>query len=162
MWAISNERTIVIKQAASPPPQKRHGRPARPVFTSLLMHGQTFTHRGNQSLVTRVDDDKDLTLLAETCANILREYEDYMARQNGRGSSRPRVLTRTARPKSPFSVSVRNCSSSYLRVISLLSVLLVVGAFAFAQDSDVDNIHVSPRIEPTNIDPAAAIVSQSL
>src|ERR1700730_293533 len=110
MWAISNERTNCIKQAAFYQSQKRHGRTARPVFTSLLMHGQTFTHRGNQSLVTRVDDDKDLTLLAETCANILREYEDYMARHNGRGSSRPRVLTRTARRKNPFLVSARNCS----------------------------------------------------
>src|SRR6202043_675854 len=90
-------------------------------------------------------------------------YEDYMARQNGRGSSRPRVLTRTARPKSPLSVSARNCSLPSLpHVITLFALLLLFGAFAFAQDSDVDNIHVSPRIEPTNVDPAAAIVSQSL
>src|SRR3984893_11144330 len=164
MWAISNERTNCIKQAAFHPSQKRNLRTARPVFTSFLTHGQTFTHRGNQSLVTRVDGDKDLTLLAETCANILREYEDYMSRQSGLGSSRPRVLTRTARPKSPLSVSARNCLLPSLRRVSLLSFLflLLVGAFAFAQDSDVDNIHVSPRIEPTNVDPAAAIVSQSL
>jgi Ca-activated chloride channel homolog len=163
MWGISNERTNCIKQVASRLSQKRRGRATTPGFFSLLMHGQTFTQPGNQSLVTRVDGDKDLTLLAETCANILREYEDYMARQNGRGSSRPRVLTRTARPKNPFLVSARNCSlPSLLRSITLFSFFLLIGAFAFAQDSDVDNIHVSPRIEPTNTDPAAAIVSESL
>jgi Ca-activated chloride channel family protein len=163
MCAISNERTNCIKQVDSSLSQKRNRRTATPSFLLLLTHGQTFTRAGNQSLVTRVDDDKDLTLLAETCANILREYEDYMARQNGRGSSRPRVLTRTARPKNPYSVSARNCLlPSLLRVVSLFSFLLLVGAFAFAQDSDVDNIHVSPRIEPTNTDPAAAIVAESL
>ena len=86
-----------------------------------------------------------------------------MARQNGRGSSRPWVLIRTARPKNPYSVWPQNCLLfSLLLVAGLFSFLLLAGALAFAQDSDVDNIHVSPRIEPTNTDPAAAIVSESL
>jgi Ca-activated chloride channel homolog len=131
------------------------------VFHIAPNYGQTLAQQTNPIGVTRLDDDKDLTLLGETCANILRDYEDYMARQNGRGSSRPWV-NRTALPQSPLPVSTRNCPLSVARLISLFSCILLVGALAFAQDSDIDNIHVSPRIEPTVVDPAAAIVSQSL
>jgi Ca-activated chloride channel homolog len=81
-----------------------------------------------------------------------------MARQTGRGSSRPWVLNRTAVPLSQFRVSPRNC---LLSVGILLSVLVV--PFAFSQDSDVDSIHITPRIEPTTKpDAAAAIVAESL
>jgi Ca-activated chloride channel family protein len=162
MWAIGNKSTNCTKPAVfyrSP-----SWRWDAAVASSYIrpIYGQTFAQQGNPNAVTRVDDDdKDLTSPAIACGNILRDYEDYMARQNGRGSSRPRV-NRTALSPSQLTVSARNCPLSVLRLIGLFSFLLLVGAFAFAQDSDIENIHVSPRIEPTIVDPAAAIVSQSL
>ena len=81
-----------------------------------------------------------------------------MARQTGRGSSRPWVLNRTAIPPSQFRVLPRNCLLS----VGILLIFLVVPV-AFSQDSDVDSIHITPRMEPTTKpDPAAAIVAESL
>lgn len=86
-----------------------------------------------------------------------------MARQNGRGSSRPWVLNRRAISPSQFRVSPRNCLRSLGILLSFLSFLLFAGSFSFAQEGDVDSIHITPRIEPlTKPDPAAAIVAESL
>jgi Ca-activated chloride channel family protein len=83
-----------------------------------------------------------------------------MLRQNGRGSSRPWVLNRAAIFPSQLRVSPRN---RLLSVGILLSFLLVFGVFALSQDSDVESIHITPRIQPTaKPDPAAAIVAESL
>ena len=71
-----------------------------------------------------------------------------MARQNGRGSSRPRVSIRIAPPLDLFSVSR---AKDRLRILvqflgAFCFVLLIAGA-GFAQDADVTDIHISPRIE---------------
>jgi len=160
MWAIGNKPTNCTKQAASTCFQRWTWFHIPSISPTRLVHGQTFSQCGNPNLITRVDD-KELTTLARRCANILRYYGDYMARQNGRGAFRPWVLNRTALPPSQVPVSPRNCPLSLVLLLSLLSFVLV-GGFAFAQDSDVDNIHVTPRLEPANTDPAAAIVSESL
>ena len=165
MWAIGNKSTNCIKQAAlAPLPQWTcyaafYHLPWEPACR------QTFSQPGNPSQSTHADD-KDLTPLAKTCANILRVCGDYMARQNGRGASRPWVLIRKARLKNPFSVSAGNCSRTCL--ISLLPLIFFAAGFALAQDSDIDNIHVSPRIEPTKkievtkTDQPGAIQTESL
>src|SRR3954463_4582315 len=134
-----------------------------PDFPSPAGHRPTFSQPGNPNKVAR-GDDKDLTLPADTCANILRDYGAYMARQkNGRGSSRPWVLNRTATSPSHFRVSLRNCLLSLATILSLLTFLFLAGTVLFAQEGDVDSIHITPRIETmTKPDPAAAIVTESL
>jgi Ca-activated chloride channel homolog len=126
------------------------------------MQRPTFSQQGNPNEVA-LADDKDLTLPSETCANILREYGAYMARQNGRGSSRPWVLNRTATSPTDFRVSARNCLLQLTTLLSVFSLLLLWGTVSFAQEGDVDSIHITPRIETrTKPDPAAAIVAESL
>jgi Ca-activated chloride channel homolog len=103
--------------------------------------------RGIQVFVTQVDD-KDLTLLVETCDNICRKYEDFMARQNGRGSSRPRALIRSASTSNSFRVSALGCTSRlFLQLSSFLGVMLLLVVSGFAQDSDVQDVHLAPRVE---------------
>jgi Ca-activated chloride channel homolog len=126
------------------------------------MQRPTFSQQRNPNEVA-LADDKDLTLPSETCANILREYGAYMARQNGRGSSRPWVLNRTATSPTDFRVSARNCLLQLTTLLSVFSLLLLWGTVSFAQEGDVDSIHITPRIETrTKPDPAAAIVAESL
>src|SRR3954470_1624545 len=133
-----------------------------PDSPSPVAYRPTFSQPGNPNKVAR-GHDKDLTPPAETCANILRDYGAYMARQNGRGSSRPWVLNRTATSPSHFRVSPRNCLLSLATILSLLTFLLLPGTVVFAQEGDVDSIHITPRIETmTKPDPAAAIVTESL
>lgn len=103
--------------------------------------------------------DPHFTKPATACANMLPYHGAYMARQNGRGSSRPSVLIRTAPLQSHSRVSARNCSVSVLLVLFSCAFL---AAGAFAQDSDVEDIHVTPRIEPRTVDPASVIISESL
>src|SRR5215813_13141277 len=55
--------------------------------------GQTFAYSGNPN-PTNQADDRVFTTRLETCDNISKQIEDYMARQNGRGSSRSRLLIR--------------------------------------------------------------------
>ena len=155
MWAIGNKRTNCTKGDALASFRKWDLIAACGHSAALLAFGQTFSQPGNPSQRTHIGDgvdDKDLTLLDGTCANILRVCGDYMGRQSGRGALRPWVLIRKARPKSPFLVSAGNCSRTSL--IALLSFLLLSAAVTFAQDSDIDNIHISPRIETNKVDPA--------
>ncbi|HKW17699.1 MAG TPA: VWA domain-containing protein [Terriglobales bacterium] len=71
-----------------------------------------------------------------------------MARQNGRGSSRPRALIRSVSAQNPFPVSAQSyLSHSLLHLITLLCFALLVGGAAFSQDSDVTDIHLAPRVE---------------
>src|SRR5215510_479177 len=84
---VGGERGNCTKWRASEPDQhfqngKRYASP-----------GQTFAYRGNQSSTNQADD-KVLTPSPETCDTISKQFEDFMARQNGRGSSRPRLLIR--------------------------------------------------------------------
>jgi Ca-activated chloride channel homolog len=161
MWAIRKKRTNCTKPAFCV-----RSRPE--IWFNILLDflrpaGQrpTFSQPGNPNRVAR-GDDKDLTPASETCANILRDYGAYMARQNGRGSSRPWVLNRTAVSPSELRVSARNCLLSLATLLSFLS-LLFAGTVSLAQEGDVDSIHITPRIQPlTKPDPAAAIVAESL
>jgi Ca-activated chloride channel homolog len=103
--------------------------------------GQTFAYCANQSSTNQADD-KVLTPSLETCDNITEQIEDYMARQNGRGSSRPRLLIRK------IALALRSSSLP----LEILALLLALGFLnvpsAIAQNSDVEDIHLSPRVEP--------------
>jgi Ca-activated chloride channel homolog len=110
---------------------------------------------GIQVFVTQVDD-KDLTLLVETCDNICRKYEDFMARQNGRGSSRPRALIRRASTSNSFQVSAPHCLPHFLLQLStFIGLFLALVTPGFAQDSDVQDIHLAPRVEAPRPEPDA-------
>lgn len=102
--------------------------------------GQTFAYQENQS-ETNQADDKVLTLGFETCDNISKQFEDFMARQNRRGSSRPGLLIRK------FALADRS-SSSLLGILALLLAALLLNIpNAIAQNSDVEDVHLSPRVE---------------
>jgi Ca-activated chloride channel homolog len=117
-------------------------------WSILASYGQTFAQEGNPSFVARVDD-KDLTLLTETCDTICRKYEDFMARQNGRGSSRPGALIRSITNPNPLPVSAQNHSQRLLlRLLSLLCFALLAVVSVFSQsDTDVENVHLTPGVE---------------
>src|SRR5262249_54137674 len=83
--------------------------------------------------------DKVLTLCLRTCDNITRQIEDSMARQSGRGSSRPRHLIRK------IALASRSFSSPRLGILALLLVLASVPLNA--QTPDVEDIHIAPRVE---------------
>src|SRR5438309_1899279 len=138
MWAIYRKSKDCTKRGFA---TMSHAR----VVLRRCYVGQTFAHEGNPSFAA---GDKHLTRLANTCANILRNSEDYMARQNGRGSSRPWASTRLAPRINQLSGFMGH---STLRVpLSLLTVLVLIltaGIGAWAQTSDVEDIHVSPRVE---------------
>ena len=88
-------------------------------------------------------DDKVLTLRLETCDNITKQFEDFMARQNRRGSSRPGLLIRK------IALAPRSFSSHALAILALLVSLSVLNTpAAVAQSGDVDDIHIAPRVEP--------------
>ena len=115
-----------------------------------VLKGQTFAQEKNQSLRAR-GHDKDLTPLAGSCDNILRKFEDYMARQNGRGSSRPRASIRTATLLNQF--TAKFCSRrTLLSLVGLVLLPLIIGGMSLGQTSDVDDIHVSPRLTPATVD----------
>src|SRR5215475_9421380 len=103
--------------------------------------GQTFAYTWNQTSTNQADD-KVLTPSLETCDNISNQFEDYMARQNGRGSSRPRLLIRK------IALALQS-SSLPLEILALLLALVFLNVpSAIAQNSDVEDIHLSPRVEP--------------
>src|SRR5437879_6448303 len=114
---------------------------------------QTFAQRGNPTPVWETGD-KVLTLLCRTCDNICNRFEDFMARQNGRGSSRPRVLIRQVPIQKPTPVSARTYPPRAIAfVLTLIASFILEGVpSASAQTPDVDEIHISPRIEPEKSD----------
>ncbi|HJT70156.1 MAG TPA: VWA domain-containing protein [Terriglobales bacterium] len=74
-----------------------------------------------------------------------------MARQNGRGSSRPRASIRTATLLNQF--TAKFCSRRTLHsLVGLVLLPLVIGGMSLGQTSDVDDIHVSPRLTPATVD----------
>jgi Ca-activated chloride channel family protein len=92
--------------------------------------------------------DKHLTWLAKTCGNILRSFEDFMARQSRRRSSRPweiRSSRRQDRAIPAVSYSARVLSSA----LGVVLLLLLGPGVLTAQDSDVTDIHIAPSIEPS-------------
>ena len=73
-----------------------------------------------------------------------------MARQNRRGSSRPGLLIRK--------LASRSSSSPSLEILALLLTLICLTVpGAVAQTPDVDDIHVSPRVEPDKPDQQNAL-----
>jgi len=106
-------------------------------------------------------DDKEITTVVGTCANILPDIEDYMARQNGRGSSRPGAI-RNAPLLTLLSSAGSNGLRSSIFAASIFSFLLLTVAFAFSQNSDVDDIHVAPRAEAPKPDPGKDVQPSNL
>jgi Ca-activated chloride channel family protein len=92
-------------------------------------------------------NDKVLTLLAKTCDTILPQYEDFMARQSGRGSSRPGVVTRQSSFERPLRAPARTYLLEALVVTLFIACLLVEGPRAWGQNSDVEDVHISPVVE---------------
>src|SRR5581483_597290 len=143
MWAMFSELENCTKQ-------KFHAWRPRTANALDRCNGQTFAQDGNPSFVRR-ETDKHLTRLAKTCDNILRNYEDYMARQNGRGSSRPWDSTRSALNSFPV-LPFHRLQVSCARSVGFCVVVLLLAGFSFAQTSDVDDIHVKPRVEAPKLD----------
>jgi Ca-activated chloride channel family protein len=162
MWAIRRKPTNCIKAVVSVQFRSRTWLNTFPGGPSTCSLRPTFSQPGNPNGAAR-EDDKDLTPPAKTCANILRYCGAYMTRQNGRGSSRPWVLNRSAISPSHYRVSARNCLLYFGTLLSFVFFPLLTETVASAQEGDLDSIHVSPRIQPTTkTDPAAAIVAESL
>jgi Ca-activated chloride channel homolog len=119
-------------------------------------HGQTFAQPANQSSTDQAND-KVLTLRLLTCDNICEQFEDSMARQNRRGSSRPGLLIRK------FALAFRSSSSHSLEVLALLLALVALNLSpAVGQTPDLDDIHVAPRIEPGKTDQQNALAGDTV
>jgi Ca-activated chloride channel homolog len=85
---------------------------------------------------------KDLTPLSPTCANIGNQLVDHMARLHQRGSQISGIESRIVAP-----VSRGLSSSKFLSCLLVLAFVIsaMAGIRALAQDSDVDDVHISPR-----------------
>ena len=68
-----------------------------------------------------------------------------MTRQDGRGSSRPGNPT-------PQHAAIFPCSGhASAKISACITALLLVGLFVipcFSQDSDIQDVHITPRPEP--------------
>src|SRR6266487_2296959 len=142
MYAIFEEPGNCTKRAVLECFTRQNGNPP-------ASHRQTFAHRANQ-IPTDQADDKVLTPCLGTCDNITEQIEDFMARQNRRGSSRPGHLIRK--------LASRSSSSPSLETLALLLTLIcLIVPSAVAQTPDVDDIHVTPRVEPDKPDQQNAL-----
>lgn len=86
--------------------------------------------------------DKDLTPFSSTCANIGNQLVDHMARLHQRGSQIFGIEIRTVAPGSPRLLLTQFLSATF---VLTLAFLFLGGVLARAQDSDVDDVHISPR-----------------
>ena len=144
MYAIFEEPGNCTKRAVLECFTRENGNPP-------AGHRQTFAHRANQ-IPTDQADDKVLTPCFGTCDNITEQIEDFMARQNRRGSSRPGLLIRKS------TLASRSSSSLPLETLALLVTLIcLIVPGAVAQTPDVDDIHVSPRVEPDKLEQQNAL-----
>ena len=86
--------------------------------------------------------DKDLTPLCSTCANICNQLVDHMARLHQRGSQISGIEIRTVPPGSR-----RLSPPKFLSGVLALTFafFLLAGVRAVAQDTDVDDVHISPH-----------------
>jgi len=94
-----------------------------------------------------------LTLYSARCANICRQFVASMTRQHQRGFQDKGADIRSAFPilLSPLSLSLR--TPSCLLALSLFVVFLSFSSFkAAAQDADVEDVHVAPRVNPEPAD----------
>src|SRR2546423_2666978 len=131
MWAILEELGNCTKRAVVECFVRENG-------NQRAGHGQTFAYWANPSWAS-YRNDKVLTPCSETCDTITEQIEDFMARQNRRGSSRPGHLIRKSRLAS-------RSSSHPLEILALLLTLIcLIVPRAVAQTPDVDDIHVTPR-----------------
>jgi Ca-activated chloride channel family protein len=128
---------------------------AVPAVCQLSQLGQTFAQDGNPSLVEELGD-KVLTFLFSACANILNRFEDFMVRQNGRRSSSPGALIRKTTPVPAWINTTTAFPRIPASVLTFLTLILALTLPAFAQTPDVDDIHISPRVETDKSEPANA------
>jgi Ca-activated chloride channel homolog len=149
MWAIREEPRNCTKSPEVEVRRRQNGK-------RHAGDGQTFAQQTNQ---TRTDqaDDKVLTPRLETCDNIAEQFEDIMARHIRRGSSRPGFLIRKITPAARF------FSSRPLEILALLFALTCLNSIpAFAQTPDVDDVHVTPRVEPDKPDAENALANDTV
>ena len=71
-----------------------------------------------------------------------------MARQNGRGSSRPGVLTRQSSFERPLRALAHSFCLAGLLVAALIGCLLMTAPPAWGQNADVEDVHLSPIVDP--------------
>jgi Ca-activated chloride channel family protein len=151
MWAISVETRNCNSADFAP----------TCAFHKLSRFGQTFAQGGNPSPVEEFGD-KVLTLLFSGCANILNRFEDFMMRQNGRRSSSPGALIRKTTPLPAW----LNITSAFLRIPAFLFTFFALSVALtlplLAQNPDVDDIHIAPRVETEKSEPANAGDSDTL
>jgi Ca-activated chloride channel homolog len=84
-----------------------------------------------------------------------------MVRQNGRRSSSPGALIRKTTPVPAW----LNTTSPFPRtayLLTLFAFFVALSQLAFAQSPDVDDIHISPRVETDKSEPANAGDSDTL
>lgn len=100
--------------------------------------------------------DKDLTLLPSSCANICSQSGGLMARLHQRGFQGGETEIRNA-ISSPCHASFPSFQSKNLLVVLLLAAFAAAVPFASSQDSDVEDVHVAPRVnkDTSNADPIA-------
>ena len=95
--------------------------------------------------------DKELTKLSSSCANILNQFVVPMARRHQRGFQGKVTEVRGNVPVwlRPLSLGFRTSSC-----LIALSLFLLAAAPTFAQDPDVEDVHVAPRVDPQPADKA--------
>ena len=86
-----------------------------------------------------------MTLQLASCGTICNQFVDFMPRLHQREPDRHGTLTRS------FSLSSRAASSPSLLAFLLAGVVLCAAAAA-GQTSDVDDIHIAPRVDNTDAD----------
>src|SRR5204863_9790472 len=149
MWAIREEPRHCTKSGEVDVRRRQNGK-------RHAGDGQTFAQHTNQTQTDQADD-KVLTPRLETCDNVAEQFEDTMARHIRRGSSRPGFLIRKITPAARF------FSSRPLEILALLLALTCLNSVsAFAQTPDVDDIHVTPRVEADKPDAENALASDTV
>jgi Ca-activated chloride channel homolog len=97
--------------------------------------------------------DKDLTKLSPACANICSHFGVPMSRQHQRGFQGRGAETRSTVPVSWLSLlPLGSRTLSCLITFSLFALLITVTPQAWAQDPDVEDVHVAPRVAPEPAD----------
>src|SRR5438876_7899595 len=117
---------------------------------------QTFAQAGNPSAVVnrcRSVSDKDLTPSSSSCANICSQFVVPMARLHQRGFQDKGTKIRGALPVSlsPLSLGLR-IPSCFLALSLFVALFGFVPTKAVAQDGDVEDVHVAPRVDPEPAD----------
>jgi len=102
---------------------------------------------------------KDLTIVSSDCANICSQFVVPMARKHQRGFLDRGTEIRGSVPVwlSPLSIGLRTLSCAV--IACLLGFLVTLPASA--QDPDVEDVHVAPRVDPQPADKDPAIPDPS-